>query len=102
MLVLSRKQDEKIVIGDSITLMVVSIQGDKVRLGIEAPKDVSIHREEVYRAIVLERAEGIANDNRGTMVGAERTAEGGTRALVDVPRPCLHRERGGKTRRRPS
>lgn len=51
MLVLSRKEDEKIIIGDSITLMVVSIQGDKVRLGIDAPKDVSIHREEVYRAI---------------------------------------------------
>ncbi len=51
MLVLSRKQDEKIIIGDSITLMVVSIQGDKVRLGIEAPKEVSIHREEVYKAI---------------------------------------------------
>ena len=55
MLVLSRKQDEKIIIGDSITLMVVSIQGDKVRLGIEAPKDVSIHREEVYRAICNEQ-----------------------------------------------
>lgn len=55
MLVLSRKQDEKIIIGDSITLMVVSIQGDKVRLGIEAPKDVSIHREEVYRAICSEQ-----------------------------------------------
>jgi len=55
MLVLSRKQDEKIIIGDSITLMVVAIQGDKVRLGIEAPKDVSIHREEVYQAIQRER-----------------------------------------------
>lgn len=54
MLVLSRKQDEKIIIGDSITLMVVAIQGDKVRLGIEAPKDVSIHREEVYQAIQRE------------------------------------------------
>ena len=58
MLVLSRKQDEKIIIGDSITLMVVSIQGDKVRLGIEAPKDVSIHREEVYQAIQRERTQG--------------------------------------------
>ena len=55
MLVLSRKQDEKIIIGDSITLMVVSIQGDKVRLGIEAPKEITIHREEVYRAIQEER-----------------------------------------------
>lgn len=51
MLVLSRKQDEKIIIGDSITLMVVSINGDKVRLGIDAPKNVTIHREEVYDAI---------------------------------------------------
>lgn len=51
MLVLSRKQDEKIIIGDSITLMVVSIQGDKVRLGIDAPRDVSIHREEIYKTI---------------------------------------------------
>ncbi len=56
MLVLSRKQDEKIIIGDSISLMVISIQGDKVRLGIEAPKHVSIHREEVYQAIQRERA----------------------------------------------
>lgn len=55
MLVLSRKQDEKIMIGDSITLMVISIQGDKVRLGIEAPKHVSIHREEVYQAIQRSR-----------------------------------------------
>jgi len=58
MLELSRKQDEKIIIGDCITLMVVSIQGDKVRLGIEAPKDVSIHREEVYKAIQDERSGG--------------------------------------------
>jgi carbon storage regulator len=51
MLVLSRKKDEKIVIGDNITLMVIEIRGDKVRLGIEAPKDVSVHRQEVYEAI---------------------------------------------------
>lgn len=57
MLVLSRKQDEKIMIGDNITLMVISIQGDKVRLGIDAPKEVSIHREEVYKAIQTERAD---------------------------------------------
>ena len=55
MLVLSRKQDEKIIIDDVITLMVISIQGDKVRLGIEAPKHMSIHRQEVYLAIQRER-----------------------------------------------
>ena len=64
MLVLSRKQDEKIIIGDSITLMVVAIQGDKVRLGIEAPKDVSIHREEVYQAIQRERADHEPQDRK--------------------------------------
>ena len=55
MLVLSRKKDEKIIIGDNITLMVIEIRGDKVRLGIEAPKDVSVHRQEVYDAIRRER-----------------------------------------------
>ncbi|MFZ9091911.1 MAG: carbon storage regulator CsrA [Planctomycetaceae bacterium] len=54
MLVLSRKKDEKIVIGDTIKLMVIEIRGDKVRLGIEAPRDVSVHREEVYDAIQKE------------------------------------------------
>jgi carbon storage regulator len=66
MLVLSRKQDEKIIIGDSITLMVVSIQGDKVRLGIEAPKEVTIHREEVYEAIRQERARQSHDSAAGT------------------------------------
>jgi carbon storage regulator len=51
MLVLSRKKDEKIVIGENITLMVIEIRGDKVRLGIDAPRDVAVHREEVYDAI---------------------------------------------------
>lgn len=55
MLVLSRKVDECIRIGDDIKIMVVSIQGDKVRIGIEAPKHVSIHREEVYHAIQTEK-----------------------------------------------
>ncbi|MCL2305314.1 MAG: carbon storage regulator CsrA [Planctomycetaceae bacterium] len=51
MLVLSRKKNESIVINDSITLVVVEIRGDKVRLGIDAPKDVSVHRKEIYDAI---------------------------------------------------
>lgn len=57
MLVLSRKKDEKIVIGDSITLMVIEIRGDKVRLGIDAPRDVTVHREEIYEAIKRESTE---------------------------------------------
>ena len=55
MLVLSRKKNESIVIDDRIVITVVEVRGDKVRLGIEAPRDVPIHRSEVYEAI--QRAE---------------------------------------------
>lgn len=51
MLVLSRKKNESIVINDNIVVMVVEVRGDKVRLGIEAPKEVTVHRSEVYEAI---------------------------------------------------
>ena len=51
MLVLSRKKNESIVIDDDITIVVVEIRGDKVRLGIEAPKEIPVHRREVYDAI---------------------------------------------------
>lgn len=51
MLVLSRKKDERLIIGDNITLTVVEIRGDKVRLGVVAPRDVPVHRHEVYDAI---------------------------------------------------
>ena len=51
MLVLSRKKNESIVINNDITIVVVEIRGDKVRLGVEAPRDVPVHRREVYDAI---------------------------------------------------
>ena len=51
MLVLSRKKNESIVISDDITVVVVEIRGDKVRLGVEAPKEVPVHRREVFDAI---------------------------------------------------
>jgi carbon storage regulator len=51
MLVLSRTRDESIIIGDNVVVTVVDVRGDKVKLGIEAPQDVSVHRREVYEAI---------------------------------------------------
>ena len=51
MLVLSRKKNESIVIDNNITIVVVEIRGDKVRLGVEAPREVPVHRREVYDAI---------------------------------------------------
>jgi carbon storage regulator len=60
MLVLSRKKNESIVIDDRIVLTVVEIRGDKVRLGIEAPRDVPIHRSEVYESIQRSNQENAA------------------------------------------
>lgn len=57
MLVLSRKKNESIVINNDIVITVVEIRGDKVRLGIVAPKDVPVHRQEVYEAIHGHRPE---------------------------------------------
>jgi len=68
MLVLSRKKNESVVINDNITIVVVEIRGDKVRLGIEAPKDVAVHRKEIYDAIQkanrAERFEELALSSR--------------------------------------
>lgn len=54
MLVLSRHRDESIMIGDEIVVTIVDIRGDKVRLGIDAPQDIPVHRQEVYEAIQRE------------------------------------------------
>jgi carbon storage regulator len=54
MLVLSRQRDESIIIGDNIVVTIVDIRGDKVRLGIQAPTEVPVHRREVYEAIQRE------------------------------------------------
>ena len=58
MLVLSRQRDESIVIADNIVITIVDIRGDKVRLGIEAPKEIPVHRQEVYDAIQRENEQG--------------------------------------------
>jgi carbon storage regulator len=54
MLVLSRQRDESIMIGDKVVITIVDIRGDKVRLGIEAPSEIPVHRQEVYEAIKRE------------------------------------------------
>ena len=54
MLVLSRHRDESIMIGDDVMITIVDIRGDKVRLGIDAPQEIPVHRQEVYDAIKRE------------------------------------------------
>ena len=60
MLVLSRKKNESIIINNDIKIVVVEIRGDKVRLGVEAPREVPVHRREVYDAIQRSRESGDA------------------------------------------
>ena len=74
MLVLSRKKNESIVINNDITIVVVEIRGDKVRLGVEAPKEVPVHRREVYDAI-----------RRNVAIGEVRSATRPTTATPTAP-----------------
>jgi carbon storage regulator len=57
MLVLSRQRDESIMIGDDVEITIVDVRGDKVRLGITAPKQIPVHRREIYDAIQREKAQ---------------------------------------------
>ena len=57
MLVLSRQKDESIIIGDDVEIVIVDVRGDKVRLGINAPREISVHRKEIYEAIQREKAQ---------------------------------------------
>lgn len=73
MLVLSRKRNEQIVIADRIVVTIVDIRGDKVRLGIEAPAEVPVHRREVYEALLrqeLQRQEDIDSAPTGAVEGS--------------------------------
>ena len=75
MLVLSRKKNESIVIDNDITIVVVEIRGDKVRLGVEAPKEVPVHRREVFDAIRRNEMAG-RNDAASKAADAAGTGEG--------------------------
>lgn len=69
MLVLSRKKNESIIIGDQakvgfeINIVIVEIRGDKVRLGVEAPKEIPVHRQEVYEAIKRSADQAVSQHN---------------------------------------
>lgn len=65
MLVLSRYKDQSVYIGDDIIVTVVDVRGDRIRLGIEAPPDVAVHRQEIYEMIQRENADAATRQNNG-------------------------------------
>lgn len=70
MLILSRKLNEQIVIGDEIVITVVAIRGGNVRLGIEAPNHVPVHRQEVYEALCKQEGKAAALGGKGSHSGS--------------------------------
>ncbi len=75
MLVLSRQKDESIIIGDDVEIIIVDVRGDKVRLGITAPKNISVHRREVYEAIQREKKEKAQKETTKDEVTEPKPAE---------------------------
>ncbi len=69
MLVLSRQKDESIIIGDDIEITIVDVRGDKVRLGINAPREIPVHRKEIYEAIQREKAQQKAAESAASGTG---------------------------------
>lgn len=75
MLVLSRQRDESIIIGDNVVITVVDVRGDKVKLGIDAPKEISVHRREVYEAIQREnRQAALLKPDDAKLLGENQNA----------------------------
>ncbi|HGV9231960.1 TPA: carbon storage regulator CsrA [Providencia rettgeri] len=62
MLILTRRVGETLMIGDDIKVTVLGLSGNQVRIGIEAPKDVAVHREEIYQRVLAERNNATASD----------------------------------------
>ena len=59
MLILTRRVGETLIVGDNVTVTVLGVKGNQVRIGVNAPKDVSVHREEIYQRIQREKAGGV-------------------------------------------
>jgi len=68
MLILTRRAGETIMVGDEVTITVLGIKGNQVRLGVNAPKEIAVHREEIYERILVEREQAQGQDREQTEV----------------------------------
>ena len=67
MLILTRRIGETLMVGDDVTVTVLGVKGNQVRIGVNAPKDVAVHREEIYQRIQKERGGPEGDDNQGNV-----------------------------------
>ena len=68
MLILTRRVGETIMVGDNVTVTVLGVKGNQVRIGVNAPKEVAVHREEIYERIKREEADGSGNKRPVTSI----------------------------------
>jgi len=85
MIVMSRQRDESIMIGDDVEIIIVDVRGDKVRLGITAPKSIPVHRREIYDAIQREKAEKKQPENQPQAKKEEEIEDRQNQEIYQLP-----------------
>ncbi len=92
MLILTRRAGETLMVGDDVTITVLGVKGNQVRIGVNAPKDVSVHREEIYQRIQREKAQKLGGeviseeddeDNVGNQIPARQILKDNDQSVSD-------------------